>query len=75
MKVYHEDLEYAKFACEAYKKFRDSKNIFYIGKEIYLESRIEIKEANNWVEQVTNKEQITNKEQVTNKASREVILV
>jgi len=47
-----EDLEYARLACEAYKQFSDNEKIFYIDCEIDLESRIEVKEAYEWMKEI-----------------------
>ena len=45
-----DDLEYAKFACEVYEKLKDNPLVYYIGKEIDLVVRGEIKEVGEWLE-------------------------
>jgi deoxyadenosine/deoxycytidine kinase len=47
-----EDLEYNRLACEAFAQLREMPNIFYIDHEIDLETRADIKEANEWIERL-----------------------
>lgn len=50
-----EDLEYAELACKSYERFQNHENIFYIGQEIDLESKIEIKETAEWIYEKTGR--------------------
>jgi deoxyadenosine/deoxycytidine kinase len=50
-----DDLRYTELACETFKQFRNHPNIFYIDHEVNLESRVEIKEANEWIMKKTAK--------------------
>lgn len=47
-----EDLEYAELACKSYEQFQGKENIFYINREIDLESRAEINEAYEWIKEM-----------------------
>lgn len=49
-----EDLEYAKLACKSYEQFQGKEKIFYINREIDLESRAEINEAYEWMKGLQN---------------------
>jgi len=44
-----EDLEYARFACEAYEAFRERKEIFYVDHEIDLHDGVDVKRVNDWI--------------------------
>ena len=44
-----DDLEYARLACKAYERFQGRDDILYIDREINLESRLEVKEGNEWL--------------------------
>lgn len=44
-----QDMEYARLTCDAYERWKGNKRIYYIDKEIDLESRIEIKAAKEWI--------------------------
>lgn len=48
-----EDLEYARLTCSAYEQFQDREGIFYINHEIDLESKVEIEECSEWIEEVS----------------------
>ena len=45
-----DDQEYTRLACELYEKLRNRPNVFYIDHEINLESKVEIIEASEWLD-------------------------
>ena len=46
-----EDMDYAKFAHEAYRRFRNLENVLYLDHEIDLRDRREINGINDWVKE------------------------
>ena len=51
-----DDLEYTRFACQAYEYFKGNENIFYINHEISLESKEDIKKVNGWIKRIREKD-------------------
>lgn len=50
-----EDLEYARLACEAYKRLEGMNNTMYIGHEIDLENR-EVESISEWLDEVYSRD-------------------
>jgi deoxyadenosine/deoxycytidine kinase len=47
-----DDLEYARLACEAYRQYGGRPEILYLNHEIDLESKLELKKINDWMESI-----------------------
>jgi len=52
-----EDLEYARIACKEYEKLKNNRLVYYIDSEINLETKKEIYECNEWMQEVSKIEQ------------------
>ncbi len=49
-KFMEDDMDYLRAACEAYERFRDYSNVFYIDYEIDLKDSYDIERISEWIE-------------------------
>ncbi|MBU3912719.1 MAG: deoxynucleoside kinase [Nanoarchaeota archaeon] len=49
-KFMEEDMDYLMAVCNAYEKYKDFRNVFYIGREIDLDSGRDVAEISEWIE-------------------------